>query len=121
MAPNQSADARRTRVLVSFRRTAQLANVFAGSIGLLGLLGWVINRSALRTFGADFPLIQIGSALSLVVGAAALHAAQRGRLRPAMGGALLIAVLAGGTVVARAAGVTLGLDFGFLGLGASDE
>jgi len=121
MAPNQSADARRTRVRVALRRTALLANVFAGSIGLLGLLGWVINRSALRTFGADFPLIQIGSVLSLVVGAAALHAAQRGQLRPAMGGALLIAVLAGGTVVARAAGATLGLDFGFLGLGAPEE
>jgi len=121
MAPNQSADARRTRVRVALRRTALLANVFAGSIGLLGLLGWVINRSALRTFGADFPLIQMGSALSLVVGAVALHAAQRGQLRPAMGGALLIAVLAGGTVVARAAGATLGLDFGFLGLGAPEE
>jgi PAS domain S-box-containing protein len=121
MTTNQTAAARRMRVRVALRRTATLANVLAGVIGLLGLLGWVISLTALRTFGAHFPLIQIGSVLSLVVGAAALHAAQRDRLRPALAGALLIVVLAVGTLVARAAGVTLGLDFAFLGLGAPDE
>ena len=121
MTTNQAAAARRMRVRVALRRTATLANVLAAVIGLLGLLGWVISLTALRTFGAHFPLIQIGSVLSLVVGAAALHAAQRDRLRPALAGALLIVVLAVGTLVARAAGVTLGLDFAFLGLGAPDE
>ena len=121
MAPNRSADARRARVHVALRRTATFANASAGVIGVLGLLGWVANNAALRTFGADFPLLQTASLLSLIAGAAALHAAQRGRLRPALGSALLVALLAGGTLVAHATGVTLGLDFAFLGLGTPDE
>jgi PAS domain S-box-containing protein len=121
MERTQSTDSRRTQACAALRRTAAVANVLAGSIGVLGLLGWAADILALRTFGAEFPYFQIASALSLVLGAAALHAAQRARWRPAAGGALLVVLLAGGTLVAHSQAVTLGLDFAFLGLGAPDE
>jgi PAS domain S-box-containing protein len=116
-----STDERGARVNAALRRTAAAANAIAAAIGALGLLGWVAGSTALRTFGADFPLIQIGSALVLLCGAAALEAAQRGRLRPAVVGAGAIGGFAGATLAGHAVGATFGLDFAFLGLGAPGE
>jgi PAS domain S-box-containing protein len=100
---------------------AVVADVAAAAIGVLGLAGWAAGVAALQTFGADFPLFQIAGALSLVLGAGALYQAQRGRMRSAVVGALLLGALAAGTLVAHATGVALGLDFAFLGLGAPED
>ena len=103
------------------RRTAAAANAIAATIGVLGLLGWALGLPGLLTFGADFPRLQLPSALELLLAAAGLHAAQRGRAHVALSAAVLLGLLAAGTLLAHATGRTLGLDFAFLGIGASGE
>jgi PAS domain S-box-containing protein len=121
MDRDQSTEARRARVRARLRQAAVVADVVAAAVGVLGLIGWAAGLMVLRTFGADFPPFQVASALSLVVGAGALYLAQQGRSRPANVGALLLFALAGATLIAHATGITLGLDFAFLGAGAPDE
>jgi PAS domain S-box-containing protein len=103
------------------RRTAAAANAIAAAIGVLGVLGWMAGLPALLTFGADFPALQLSSALALVLGAAGLHAAQRGRTRLALASSAVLALLAVATLAAHATGRTLGFDFSFLELGAAGE
>jgi hypothetical protein len=113
--------ARGDGIRATLRGAAIWANGIVASIGALGLLGWAADIPGLLTFGADFPALPIASALCLLVAAAALTAAQRGRLRAGQSGALLLALIAGAAVIARLAGVTFGLGFRFPGAGDGAE
>ena len=99
-------------------RIARWANVLAVGIVLAAILGWIGDYPALRTLGADFPSLQLPTALFLLVAAAGLAAVRR-ESRAAQRGARiaagLVAVGCAVVLVAHMADIHVG-DFGLAAL-----
>ena len=108
----------------TLRKTARWTALLAGAIGIGAMGGWVADVDGLRTFGADFPSMQLGTALGLVLAAAALVAVQSAREgvrragRYAAGAAVALGLL---SLLSHATGAALGLDFAFTGLARSPD
>ena len=82
----------------------------------------MVDSDLLRTFGADFPALQLSSAIAFLIAAAALDSAQGGGARAARRarvGAAAVAVIAALMLAGHALGIRAGLDLAFLGLGRS--
>ena len=117
-APARPAVTRRALAVV-----ARVANAGVAGIVLAAAVGWVIDSDRLRTFGADFPALQLSSAIAFLIAAGALAAAQRGSergVRRARAGAAAVAVIAALMLAGHALGIRAGLDLAFLGLARSD-
>ena len=108
----------------TLRKTARWTALLAGAIGIGAMVGWVADVDGLRTFGADFPSMQLGTALGLVLATAALVAVQSAREgvrragRYAAGAAVALGLL---SLLSHATGAALGLDFAFTGLARSPD
>jgi len=116
--------ARDRGVRAALKRTADWANGLAACVGVLGVVGWSADLSILRTFGAAFPSLSLATACCLLIAAGALAAGQNSGPRADRGvraAAVVIALMAGLTLVGHATGMTVGMDLGFTGLARSAE
>jgi PAS domain S-box-containing protein len=114
VAPRRAPTARR-----SLAALARAANVAVAGIVLAAAVGWVVDSDLLRTFGADFPALQLSSAIAFLIAAAALDSIQVGGARGARRarvGAAAVAVIAALMLAGHALGIRAGLDLAFLGL-----
>jgi PAS domain S-box-containing protein len=114
VAQCRAATARRSLAAI-----ARAANVTVAGIVLAAAVGWVVDSDLLRTFGADFPALQLSSAIAFLIAAAALDSAQGGGargVRRARAGAAAVAVIAALMLAGHALGIRAGLDLAFLGL-----
>jgi PAS domain S-box-containing protein len=114
MAQRRAPTARRSLAAI-----ARAANVAVAGIVLAAAVGWVVDSDLLRTFGADFPALQLSSAIAFLIAAAALDSAQGGGARGARrarAGAAAVAVIAALMLAGHALGIRAGLDLAFLGL-----
>ena len=103
-------------------RIARCANVLVACIVVAVLVGWIGNYEVLRTFGADFPSLQVPTAILILMAAGALAAVQReGRAaqRVARLGTGIIALSAVLVLIGHAMGVHVGTDLGLSFLRAS--
>ena len=117
-ARQRAAAARRSLAAI-----ARAANGAVAAIALVATVGWVADSELLRTFGADFPALQLSSAIAFLIVAGALAAAQNGSaraVRRARAGAIAVAVIAALMIAGHALGIRAGLDLAFLGLGRND-
>ncbi len=108
------------RVLAAIARAANAGVV---AIVLAAAIGWLLDSDWLRTFGADFPALQLSSAIAFVIAAGALARAQTGGergVRPARAGAVVVGLIAVVMLAGHALGIHAGLDLAFLGLARSD-
>jgi PAS domain S-box-containing protein len=118
-------DAAGTRAAATRRSLAALAraaNAAVVGIVLAAAIGWAVDSDLLRTFGADFPALQLSSAIAFLIAALALAAVQRGGPRAlprARGGAIAVAAIATLMIAGHALGIRAGLDLAFLGLAPS--
>ncbi len=106
----------------SLAAIARAANAAVAAIVLAAAIGWVVDSDVLRTFGADFPALQLSSAVAFLIAAAALDAAQGGgerAVRRARFSAAAVAVIAALMLAGHALGIRGGLDLAFLGLAGS--
>ena len=111
---HRAATARRSLAAI-----ARAANVAVAGIVIAAAAGWMVDSDLLRTFGADFPALQLSSAIAFLIAAAALDAAQRDGargVRRARAGAAAVAVIAALMLAGHALGIRAGLDLAFLGL-----
>ena len=96
-------------------RIARCANVLVACIVVAALVGWIGNYEVLRTFGADFPSLQVPTAILILIAAGGLGAVQReGRAaqRAARLGTGVIALGALLVLIGHVMGVHVGTDLG---------
>jgi PAS domain S-box-containing protein len=106
---------RAARARRALSQVAWWANVLSICIVLVAMLGWIGDYPALRTLGADFPSLQLPTALLLLLAAGALAAVRRqtpAAQRGARIGATLVVIGAAGALALHAAGIEGGPELG---------
>ena len=107
-APEPEPADRTERVRRRLSRIARWSNFMVAGIVAAVLVGWVGDFEGLRTFGADFPSLQIPTALLLLIAAGAIAAVRRdsrAAQRAARVGAAVLALGATVVLVSHATGI----------------